>query len=1575
MRCEETYDSTGHPRSAMTIPEEFRELFETFRATQLPGGCSIHLERELTDGLSGAFVCVIDISASAETSADLVQPGAYILKLGRTSKRRSSKSEMESHAAAYAWSTDFAKQHMLELVRAHGFGEFEALLYEVAGASLASVTSAVTVGATSLEQTMRSVSRAILVDLPQVATTTPATPRSLLSEWLGHRLDPSKAPVLRQTSAAHAGIGPKYIVNDQVLASPLWFASSDLAAQEPSISSQRGSLHGDLHLRNIIVSRAGNDANRFWLIDFALSKAGPLFYDHAYLEMSLLLHYLQATTKERLCGLLRALDLQGKREQRETLPVQDVGLLDCLQAVRSEVIAWQEEVQPRRHDSVQAQVKLARIAVGLNWANKQIADADREKALIYAGWATRDYLTMFNAEGWQSIMEAESSVVSTTATELRTDTFTKEPWSALWKRLAGFDPSAGKFVLIGGGNGTNENFISLGMLPWSAVLDFDNDSDRNGLFATIGAPLSKRRALIRFGREPLAVNLDNGTAWLMANGWEKIDEPSPPNIREWRRVYLPHMRRISELLSSASSPQQVHVVVLTSDLVSGEMLARTLEALDESLGDRCLITILGSASAPDTGIEANRYAITPLEFGAKIREIFGASDESEAFLIPGLDGMRAIPLDALRNMEQDLQILHNRLLIDGSEEQSREAFWRGSPPSWYDIQACADVIRTIHPELVAAVEDELKERRNVTIELRHAPGAGGTTVAMRLAWELKSRYPVAILRRASLLTLDRLRELSQLSGMPVLLVIDSALLGSVHREELFHGLRAHHTRVVILHIIRTIAKDVNRSLSVPDPMSRKEAEAFFSSLSNRPELAYPGEKINLLQSIIRAADSSYLARYRSPFFLGLITYDREFTRVDRYVEEYLREMPAHSRSPMLYLALVSRFSQLDLHISLMSGLLQVYQDQGYIVPVEGATITDALGPAMQLIVQRRDEIKLLHPMIAEEVLRQLLGKPSAEPWSNDLADICIQFIDDLITVAGAPSDKVHDLLVGIFIYRDTWSTSAGEVRNFSEVIEAIGDSSNQHRVLTKLTEVLPSESHFWNHLGRHYIYKLKRDFETAEQYLLKATALEPKEAYHHHSLGMVRRFWIADRIQMLWANPESPSKRRIRPTAEAILSDVDKLAEDAASDFATTRELSASDDHGYITHIQLILTVTESLVKAAGVSGAGSLCLDSGPVSRWLQRNLIVAEDLLAQVQHNRTEGRPSNYEIACVSGLESAWGNFKEIIRRWEEEVSQGRDNSLIRRVLATAYIARRKHDWNGLHQGELKRIVELMEANLREDPNNARDIRTWFEAYHRLPSFSYLDALGRLENWAKRQAAQDAYFFIYILHFLLLLEGVERNADEVKRALDSCRKVAVGRTSYSYQWLAVEPKSCPIVYFRELGEWDSTLKFYPKSRLLHRISGTVKDILSPQAGRIRLKGGLDAFFVPGVEFFASKDINCEVEFFLGFSYEGFRAWSVRKSQVNEDIQEEERLPSVDGPSFDSHSEAEVVTLELFLEFIRRTLEQMAAHPPKLKDLEQIVAMRFPDLKIDGFAVVDVRQLISNAPDISVNGGRVYLV
>jgi hypothetical protein len=183
-------------------------------------------------------------------------------------------------------------------------------------------------------------------------------------------------------------------------------------------------------------------------------------------------------------------------------------------------------------------------------------------------------------------------------------------------------------------------------------------------------------------------------------------------------------------------------------------------------------------------------------------------------------------------------------------------------------------------------------------------------------------------------------------------------------------------------------------------------------------------------------------------------------------------------------------------------------------------------------------------------------------------------------------------------------------------------------------------------------------------------------------------------------------------------------------------------------------------------------------------------------------------------------------------------------------------------------------MLENLDEDEPRERDLLMWFQATRRLRTFDDLEALDRLNRWALRSPSADVFYYLYIVHFIRYRQQITDDYRKVIENIERCQSLHVrsGRPR-SHEWLAKAPTWFPVIHETGLGDWDYARNMFAKTDALTQIDATVKRIKGPQAGVLSL-GPLDVFFVPGTEFLPGRDEGAEVSAYLGFSYEGLRAW-----------------------------------------------------------------------------------------------------
>src|SRR5205085_6602224 len=128
--------------------------------------------------------------------------------------------------------------------------------------------------------------------------------RQSLEDWLGYQLDAVQGKRIYDFAAAHTLGKPTFTDSGRIYLNPLWVCNLDRIAVDKTCTRFLGYQHGDLHSGNLFFDRVSPLQNPFWIIDWALSRECPLFFDQAYFEASLLVRELSGKPQERMGTLL-----------------------------------------------------------------------------------------------------------------------------------------------------------------------------------------------------------------------------------------------------------------------------------------------------------------------------------------------------------------------------------------------------------------------------------------------------------------------------------------------------------------------------------------------------------------------------------------------------------------------------------------------------------------------------------------------------------------------------------------------------------------------------------------------------------------------------------------------------------------------------------------------------------------------------------------------------------------------------------------------------------------------------------------------------------------------------------------------------------------------------------------------------------------------------------------------------------------------------------------------------------------------------------------------------------------------
>ncbi|MBC6420896.1 MAG: hypothetical protein GDA38_04590 [Hormoscilla sp. SP12CHS1] len=461
-----------------------------------------------------------------------------------------------------------------------------------------------------------------------------------------------------------------------------------------------------------------------------------------------------------------------------------------------------------------------------------------------------------------------------------------------------------------------------------------------------------------------------------------------------------------------------------------------------------------------------------------------------------------------------------------------------------------------------------------------------------------------------------------------------------------------------------------------------------------------------------------------------------------------------------------------------------------------------------------------------------------------------------------------ELVRRTFIYRDNSDVLGTEkvatTQSFSQLLQDIPSSEGRLEILRKLTELYPEDAHFWAHLGRFYASEMKNYSEAYECINRAISLTNRKDHVLYHMKGMAIRYEINNLIA---------EKNEVQAIVD--------LAKVASNAFEEAREQSPDNEHGYISEVQLLARILDYAGRQHqnGVLGY----LSTPRIDPFLLNSIERAEDLLEQVRRNREgQGEPSALEVDCQAKLDALYGKHDRALQIWDSLLNRKDSyHPPLRRQIVWTYLARYERSWDDIPKNNLRRIQSLLEENIDEEPSNDKDLRLWIQAvrWSQYPP-SLESVIERVSYWKANSGTLDSVYYLYLLYVLSALQGSAQAKDNAERYMEECRQMARYRKNRtnSFEWLGSGSGINSLIHHSELGQWKTDIEFWERTDQLVRVKGRVNKVDAPQKGYIEIKGGLLAFYVPARSNHSrGRSENKPVDFYLGFSYDGLRAWKVK--------------------------------------------------------------------------------------------------
>ena len=1027
-------------------------------------------------------------------------------------------------------------------------------------------------------------------------------------------------------------------------------------------------------------------------------------------------------------------------------------------------------------------------------------------------------------------------------------------------------------ILPASSSGIATQIAHLGVLRPYAVIDLDSESENYGSYKHMERIIKPRRLVHKVQPgDPIHFN-PRATTWYFVRGFNDSGLKTEFTYKEWVKANENTTPVLHEIHAS-TAPKLLTVILLTT----GEKVERYEETIIETFAvfNNAHVYVIAEKSAKKNDAFFDEFqdevSFLPVgigNFAEAIRHIFVSGNTVREKSLPGSQCLPHLLNDenlAWLNEYLDMCFLEHEFTGMAGPEKFR----KGGEPSWEDMYKRYDCDREITHTLTREIEKSLIKRRQDRFNLYHSPGAGGSTVAKRVLWDLHKCYPTGelLLCTPASNVAACLDFITRETSRSLLLLIDSSRFNHDDIEKVYEKLKTEQLPVVMLQTDRKHTPPSNlrspRSKWLPQDLLRSEAEQMEEAYIN----CVPAKIAN-----IKAVAKD--KRQWQCISFGLAAYAEDYHGIGPYVASRLKFLSPAQKDIMAFFALAHYYGQQSLSPQLFASFL--HKTASNLIELEDIFTGEATG-AFDLLVLEDDatEYRIMHHLIAKEILRQILSVGEQEvrenldenineDWKAKLSTFARDFA--IILAKNGNSLRIKDILYRVFIDRAPSAAFSHDKLPYSMLFEDIPSEHGRLELFRSLGELFPHEAHIHAHMARMNSHV--GDFETAKLSIRKALNLTPKDDVIIHIHGTILHREIIKALR----------KKKIDWTH------VEAQANEALDCYEQSRSLDDSKEHGYTSAVELCIQIVSSAKKIFSKSLA-ELLLDRSRGQFFLSL-LGTANELLDAAFDLRIGSTRGAHIELCGANLRAVYDDYSKALECYNNILSwPDVSKPPLRRLLARTYELRSGQATKEFEPDTATRIYNLMETNIREEKNYTKNMPLWLKAARKLENPPSLNrAIEQITYWKAESKDINASFYIATLLSLQAIEGITGALRQAEIALEECKHAARynAKRTHSREWLIDAPGIKSFIPHTLLGKWDENIDFFTHYSNLKIMEGRISKISNNGKGTVTLKCGLNAFFIPsrfGVT--QGKDENESIKFYLAFSYDGLIAWRLPSEEL----------------------------------------------------------------------------------------------
>ncbi|XP_041899662.1 sterile alpha motif domain-containing protein 9-like [Corvus kubaryi] len=724
-------------------------------------------------------------------------------------------------------------------------------------------------------------------------------------------------------------------------------------------------------------------------------------------------------------------------------------------------------------------------------------------------------------------------------------------------------------------------------IKWFAVLDFDSESEMNGVFKTYQ---KHRNAKLYFpdyyehmggsvSEQAKRLKLRQETNWILCNGGSdfKGNNELPLDSTLWQRDRAAGVRKMISFLSHKDVKQNEKflIVFLLLSIVedSVDPLTETFMTFYQELKGLqdmvciCIGTgthqrwkdLLQARGIHEEALSKKCISTLTLEMvnGTIIKL---ASDmQSSERLLPSVDHSTVRLLKSKEDSMAGLEILCENECKDTEIEKDtdrfqnflkerEEEFYRGGKVSWWNFyfseeNYTSDFIRRDSYEklegLIMSSSDSANDSPVKIINIYHHPGCGGTTLSMHILWNLRKQFRCAVLKSKThdigtqVTTLLTCGANDNTGYLPVLLLVDdfeeqenvNVLQKEIQTAITEKGIRYVKPSVVILNCMRSQNPDESSTINFLNSVSLKQM------LSEKEQRAFD-QKLEYIEKVHSNSANFY------SFMIMKKNFDPQY--IEKVVKNTLHDLDTASKPAQLvcYLTLLNSYLTTSIiSLSLCEEYLGINSRD---TVCNKDKLIEKMGICSNILISdqahkhmRYKGLRIVHPLIASHCLTELkltYGLSKSEITSKLLKE-------DLLL----KEDKLVRDIQTLLITRQRKEHGDESDTSFSPLIEAIHKEEKRgdvERVLEQASARFEQNVYICQALARFYIKE--RKFDLALHWAKAAKEKAQHNSYISDTLGQVFKGELRDWVEC---------KEKSAALAAGKLDNLLELAENASQAF------------------------------------------------------------------------------------------------------------------------------------------------------------------------------------------------------------------------------------------------------------------------------------------------------------------------------------------------------------------------------------------------------------------------------------------